>query len=141
MTLRDVLKELDDASVFIASLDQGRITVTVSAESTQKLEWLKQGGRDFFAVTPKLRGAVRAAIAEARRQKMSVDQARRHVARAAQLVILDRFKSNGGDVSMKPLSRAWLIAKSAVGAPRLIGLYTQQLFEELRARAFGFRRA
>lgn len=141
MTLRDVLKELDDAAVFIASVDQGRITCTLSADSTQKLEWLKRSDRDFFAITPKLNGAVRKAFADARKQRLSPDQTRRSVAAAAKAVIVERFRTNGGDVVMKPLSRAWVIAKTAAGAPRLIGLYTQQLFEEIRARAFGFRRA
>lgn len=141
MTLRDVLKELDDAAVFVATLEQGRITVTVSADAAAKLEWLRKSGRDFFAVTPKLRGAVRTAAADARRRKLNPDQTRRAIAGAAQDCILARFKSNGGDVPMRPLSRAWMARKSAAGAPRLIGLYTQHTFEELRARSFGFRKA
>lgn len=139
MTKPKVLAELDDTIAWLSFVKDGVVAVDVSQDSRDKLKWLAEGGRDFFAPSPNLRGALVRSLADARKRRLSPAETSRAVGKAVKAVILERFTTNGGDVPMRPLSRAWLLRKASLGAPRLIGLFTQFLFGELKARTFRYR--
>lgn len=107
------------------------IRVDVGGEETAgKIEWLKDGGRDFLKPTPQMAAeatklAARVLDAEVRKAKATghVDMTKvmQAIGEGAWAHVLIRFAGGKRDVPMKSLTKAWLKRKAAAGKPSLIG--------------------
>lgn len=116
----------------------------LSGESSDKLGWLKSSGRDFLNLTTAAakQAVLRYATAAVERARASHSAIRLDEfvtvegGRALKSVVLLRFREQGNDISLRPLSPAYRAWKGAHGYDTRIGIRTGTLWTELMSADF-----
>lgn len=135
MSFKRSTPAFDAALKAIEELD-GRYELRVEPardEDASKLAWLASKGRNFLRVTPALQKSMarftRAELEFQPTMKASGLLAAAALGAKAQVIL--RFKAQGNDVQLRPLTARWLARKAARGMDGRIGVATGELLQSL----------
>jgi len=140
------LAQLDVAIEFCRKLgDSVAITIRLPETETEKAAWLEATGRPFFEVTPELQQAISDAMQRRITEVFDSGEGTAAVAEifsvgaeAARAHVLDRFKNEGGDISLILDSPGWVRTKSRRGLSLLTGIYTGALVRSVASSPIDF---
>ena len=103
--LSDIVRHLEDGAKALAKAKGAGWTIDDVA--LDKLRWLERDGRDFRAVTPKLKTKMETAFVKELDRvilgRASVDAPAKAAVKVFVDTVAERLETGGGDVSMRPL--------------------------------------
>jgi hypothetical protein len=119
----------------------------ITEPSRMKLDLLTATGRPFFEVTPAMRTAILAewkrnlgTVLSKRGNALNFDAASRVLGATVKGVIMRRFDTQGGDVTLRPLSPRYVDHKRRAGLDPRIGIARGVLYRNLQRARFVLRK-